>query len=351
MHDGFTFETTWQSPSNIALVKYWGKHPIQIPMNPSISLTLSKAVTITKTVITFAEKPTLSFYFDGERKDDFLPKIQGFLGRIAPHFPWLQSVSIQIHSRNSFPHSAGIASSASAMSALALCLTETHEVLNAQNTLKADFYQKASEIARIGSGSASRSVYGAFALWGEQNDIPQSSNHFAVPIADSISDVFKDFRDDILIIDSKPKAVSSSQGHALMTNHPYRNARINQANNHINALMESLQTGDLKKFITITENEALSLHSLMMSSESSFTLLHPNTLIAIDKIRKYRKQTQLPVCFTLDAGPNIHLLYPGNIENQIKDFVFTELKPLCENGYILHDKIGEGAIKKESYHE
>ena len=118
-------KVTWESPSNIALVKYWGKKKNQIPENPSISFTLNNCKTIT--TLTFTKKEgTDNFEFDvfldGEMKNDFKPKIQTFFKRIEVYLPFLKDYHFKIETSNTFPHSSGIASSASGMSALALCL-------------------------------------------------------------------------------------------------------------------------------------------------------------------------------------------------------------------------------------
>ncbi|MGA8855504.1 MAG: diphosphomevalonate decarboxylase, partial [Christiangramia sp.] len=119
-------EVTWQSPSNIALVKYWGKKENQIPANPSISFTLDNCQSTTR--LKYSTRKTESetgdfnfdFYFEGKQKDDFKPKILKFFQRIEKYCPYLKNYKFEIYSENSFPHSSGIASSASGMSALAL---------------------------------------------------------------------------------------------------------------------------------------------------------------------------------------------------------------------------------------
>ena len=120
---------SWQSPSNIALVKYWGKKPGQIPANPSISFTLSNCHTTTSLSFQKKEKPSEEFdfelFFEGEKKESFRPKIQQFLERTQQFLPFLKDYSFKIETSNSFPHSSGIASSASGMSALALVLYES----------------------------------------------------------------------------------------------------------------------------------------------------------------------------------------------------------------------------------
>ena len=106
-----------------------------------------------------------------------------------------------------------------------------------------------------------------------------------------------------------------------------------------------MEEGDLKTFGEITENEALTLHALMMTSEPSYILIRPNTLVMIEKIRVYREATNQPLYFSLDAGPNIHLLFPDEIKDDVFDFIKQEMEPLCENGEWIADRVGEGSYQ------
>jgi diphosphomevalonate decarboxylase len=121
--------THWEAPSNIALIKYWGKTTPQIPKNPSLSFTLSSSVTQTQVVFEPASPGAFdfNFYFEGVAKPDFKPKLQTFFKRIGSYIPWIQGYQLTIKSHNTFPHSSGIASSASAMAALAMCLMDLEQ--------------------------------------------------------------------------------------------------------------------------------------------------------------------------------------------------------------------------------
>jgi len=228
-------EVTWKSPSNIALVKYWGKYDIQIPANPSISFTLSEAATTT----TLKYKPgrgELKVFLEGIETPSFQPKIETFLQRTIALFPFTSDFDFEVHTSNSFPHSSGIASSASGMSALALCLTSIKVALGLEVL---DFFQLASEAARLGSGSGSRSVYGPLAAWGTHAEIDGSSDHFAVSFKD-VDPVFTTFQDTILLVDKGEKAVSSTVGHGLMEGHPYAESRFLQAHENQSILAQRI---------------------------------------------------------------------------------------------------------------
>jgi len=206
----------WSSPSNIALVKYWGKKDKQIPANPSVSFTLNNCKTITK--LAFAKKQsqeTFSFdlLFEGKAKDDFKPKIQQFFERILVYLPFLREYHFTVDTKNTFPHSSGIASSASGMAALAMNLMRLEKALNPKMTDEY-FYQKASFLARLGSGSACRSIKGSVVVWGNHKTIKGSSDLFGVEFPYPIHNNFKNFQDTILLVDKGEKQVSSTVGPA-----------------------------------------------------------------------------------------------------------------------------------------
>lgn len=341
---------TWQCPSNIALVKYWGKHGRQMPNNCSISFTLKEAVTTTS--ISYRIKKELSdgidftFRFDGEEQPAFAKKIGIFLNDILSYFPFLTQYHLAIESRNTFPHSAGIASSASAMGALALCICSMEAACVEVGISSSAFLERVSFIARLGSGSACRSVYPHLAVWGLHPMIPFSSDEYAVPF-DNAAPIFYTFRDTILIVSPEEKSVSSRAGHALMDNNRYADIRYQQANDNIKRLVKCLMDGNVEEFGDIVEEEALSLHALMMTSSPSYILMHPNTLAIIQAIRQYRKQTKLPIYFTLDAGPNVHVLYPAYISEQVLKFIEEKLLYLCTHNQILHDSVGSGPKQLE----
>lgn len=335
----------WQSPSNIALVKYWGKHGVQLPRNPSISFTLSKAHTKTKINYQVTDQPTdktdFSFKFEGQERPDFAAKIAAYFSIISNDFPLIRKLSLEIESSNSFPHSSGIASSASAMSALSLCLLSIEQDLNKNEQLD---FNKASHLARLGSGSASRSVFGPIAIWGASEISLQCHDEYAIAYSEGIDEIFYGFHDDILIVSKNEKSVSSRAGHALMVDNPYAPARFEQARTNLIDIVAAMQSGDLEKFGSIVEKEALTLHALMMASEPPYMLMEPNSLIIINKIQKFRRENNIPVYFTLDAGPNIHMLYPTQYQQEVSQLK-EELKNFCVANTIIEDQVGTGPIR------
>ncbi len=331
----------WRSPSNIALIKYWGKKKGQIPRNPSISFTLSEAYTQTR--INVKEQGQLiDLYIDGQKNEAFAERIRKLMNGWHKNFPSLSRFSMDIETHNSFPHSTGIASSASGMSALVLCLLDLEYKIRG-NKNRADVAQT-SHLARLASGSASRSVIPYVALWGKTTLLRESSDKYAIEVVD-VDRRFYDYHDDVVIISSEKKAVSSSAGHALMDVNIYAKARYQQANKNLCDLLDVLKTYDLERFCGIVEQEAMVLHALMMCSSPSYVLMKPGTLEGINIIQGYRKRTHIPVCFTLDAGPNIHLLYPHEYESDIKRDLMPELLTVSESDKVIKDRVGKGPIK------
>lgn len=335
----------WRSPSNLAIIKYWGKYGVQLPKNPSISFTLKNAYT--ETWLEYKPKTgnynqiSLNLFFQNQPNEAFQTKVLGFLESIVEVFPFLRQLEWTIQTRNSFPHSAGIASSASAMSALALCLCSIEKQFFGTLNNQEEFYRKASYIARLGSGSACRSVYPKLAVWGETGAIPEASNLYAVPYTAAHS-IFQSFHDDILLISQKEKSVSSRAGHGLMDGNIYADNRYAQAKQRMTELNGILQSGDIEAFGRMAESEAMTLHALMMASNPPYILLQPNTITAIEKVRDFRNSQKTPLYFSLDAGPNLHLLYPDNTKDTVKKFIREELAPLCQNNQWIEDEAGEG---------
>jgi diphosphomevalonate decarboxylase len=334
----------YSAPSNIALVKYWGKKAHQIPANPSISFTLNNCKTTT--ILKYEKKTSEGFSFDvfleGAIQEDFKPKIEQFFSRIEIYLPFLSAYHFVIETSNTFPHSSGIASSASGMSALALCLMQIEQQLNP--TISKEFFnKKASFLARLGSGSACRSIEGNLIVWGAHANIKGSSDLVGVKYPYEVHQNFKNYHDTILLVDKGEKQVSSTVGHNLMHNHPFAEQRFQQAHSNMDALILVLKSGDLNTFISIVEREALTLHAMMMSSDPYFILMKPNTLQIINKLWEFRAKTGLHICFTLDAGANVHVLFPESEAKQIQEFIKTELAVHCQNGHFIEDMLGQGA--------
>lgn len=319
--------------SNIAFVKYWGKYGRQYPCNPSISMPIPqcKSFCSMEFELDDSNHGIESFEFEGSENTEFKNRINNYLESISDVYPLSNKLRLKIKTSNNFPHSAGIASSASAFAAIAKCLVQIEEIVVGKIE---NLNDRASMLARLASGSACRSISESeFTIWGKTKfDI--GSNEFTQDV--QLSDQTKDklgwpLLDTILVVSSETKKVSSSQGHALMNTHLYKDARIEQAHENMRVIYSAIQNADLKTFGEIIENEALSLHALMMTSYPSFCLLHPNSLKIIELVKEFREQTGTNLYFTIDAGPNIHLIYPNIEKKIINEFITTNLLSLSES--------------------
>ncbi len=336
--------TIWKSPSNIALLKYWGKREGQLPVNPSLSFSLSKAHTITKLTAFPDDNNSGIININKNPEHPFLNKIIPFWQTVQKEIPLFNKYRIEIETKNTFPHSAGIASSASGFSALALAVLDLAQSISGINLLEEDFLKYASFLSRMGSGSACRSIYGGFTLWGYTDLWDNSSDYFAIDINENIHPSFRCLHDAILLVSAKEKSLSSTKGHALMKEHPYAAGRLVQTKHNLQLFKKALKEGYLEILSQLAENEALSLHALIMSSGSGDILLEPASLELIQRIRKAR-QNGLSIFFTIDAGPNIHLIYPESEKTNAETFIHNELNDICSQDNIIYDYCGRGPEK------
>ena len=331
-------KVTESCPSNIALIKYWGKYETQIPANPSISYTLNLCKTNTELEFVANEPFSVQTFLAGKEELKFAEKIEKYFRNIEQYLPWILKGKYIIKTENTFPHSSGIASSASGFGAIAKCLMALDETfvgkVNDDTSLR-----KASFLARLGSGSACRSLYDGMVVWGETKEVADSSDLFAVRYPnEEIHPIFRNFNDWVLLIHEGEKSVSSTVGHGLMNTNPYSERRFQEAHENFETLKTILKNGDMTAFIQLVEHEALTLHAMMMMSEPAFILMKIGTLAVINKIWEFRKETSLPLFFTLDAGANVHLLFPScKEEDQIKEFIIKELVQHTQNNGVVKD--------------
>lgn len=339
-------KSTFRCSSNIALVKYWGKKSggIQLPANPSISFTLKDLYT--ETTVSLAGpnssgNPEFEFYFEGQAKPSFIPKLNDFFSRIQDEYTILKSFQLRINTSNNFPHGTGIASSASGFGALACCLSELEHL----HTGREVTHEQVSRAARLGSGSACRSMFEKPAVWGFHPEIAGSNDEFAVPFPHEVHSAFHRMMDAVLIIDAGEKSVSSTVGHGLLKGNPYAAARFGEATLHLSEISTALQSGDMTSFIRIVEQEALQLHAMMMLSNPYFILMRPATLSVMEAVWDFRKETGVSLMFTLDAGANVHLLFPEAQYQQVKNFIDTRLLSYCQNKQYFCSAIGAAPVQ------
>jgi diphosphomevalonate decarboxylase len=338
----------WQSPSNIAIVKYWGKKNGQIPATTSLGMTLDRANTQTRVQVLIDQPVKGLVSVNGDPNHPFLPKMRQLLQWMADEIPVLNRITLAATTANSFPHSTGIASSASGISAFTLCLLSIAGKMLNIAIANGDLMHMASYAARMGSGSACRSLFGGFTVWGESSLVHGSSDEFAIPVSASVHPDMLSLRDTILVVSSFPKSLPSAQGHKSMNGHPFLDGRIGQANENLGEALHALTANDFEKLCTVAECEAFTLHALLMSANPGILLMKPATVEVIHRVREARKNG-LPLFFTLDAGANVHVLYPADSADIVEKFIIDALQPLCEAGRMIYDGCGKGPVRLRVY--
>jgi diphosphomevalonate decarboxylase len=334
---------TWRCPSNISLIKYWGKYGELLPFNPSISLTLKNAHTETKIEYMISDKPSIDYFSEGVRKTNMIYAIKEYFERLKEYFSFLPVLKLVIHSSNSFPEYSGIIPTSSEIGAIALCLCSIEEELTGTKASEEEFFRKASIIARLGSGCATRSIYGGSVLWGKHTELNSSSDSHAAPLDhDSFLD---DLNVAFLIVSKSHKTYSPPIRNVSMEFYNLASMRCEHAKVRSSMLLEIIRIKDYFAFCKLVEGEALTLHKMLLSSSPQSLLNYPITQYIIAQIRAFREKYSIPVCFTIDVAPNIHLLYPKQYRDIVLNFIKEKLVQNCEEKKWLDDMIGSGPEK------
>ncbi len=317
------WRATARAGANIALIKYWGTRDadLNLPLNDSLSMTLSDAVTVT-TVAYDEDLAADEVYLDGERVlDDRADRVSRHLDRVRTDY---YRVHARVASVNSFPGGTGLASSASGFAALTVAsIAAFDEGLPDEHELSAR--------ARRGSGSAARSIAGGFVHW-----------HAGATDEDSYAEsVFPpdwwDLRDLCVLVSTSPKEISSARGHRIAAVHPFMGARQRQLPGRLTAVQGALAERDLDTLGTLVEAEALEMHGIMLSSTPSCFYLLPATVAVMHAVRRWREDG-LGVYLTLDAGPNPHLLCRGRDEAR----VLEAIEALLPGTRVIANQPGQG---------
>lgn len=319
-----TFKATAIAHPNIALIKYWGNrdHELRIPENGSISFNLEGLYT--KTTVIF--DPTFekdSLEINGQVVGN------SELKRVSAFLRWVNELSgkhffAKIRSENNFPIAAGIASSASAFAALSLASSKAMGMNLSEKDL--------SRIARRGSGSACRSIPSGFVEWKPGRTDEDS---YAVSIAPPSH---WDLVDIIAIVKSKHKSVGSTAGHALAYTSPIQKARVADAVRRLDICRNAIMKKDFSALAEIVEVDSNLMHAVMMTSNPSLIYWEPAT-IRIMKIIPELRQNGVPVCYTLDAGPNVHVI----VESTFKNTVMQKIAELPEIEKMMIAPVGGAA--------
>lgn len=299
---------TAQASPNIAFIKYWGNrdNQLRIPMNNSISMNLDGLYT--RTTVSF--QPSLPYdelIINGheirgaglERISYLLDIIRGMAG--------LQERA-EVISENNFPSGAGIASSAAAFAALALAGSKAAGLSLSEPEL--------SRLARRGSGSAARSIPGGFVEW-QAGTGDEDSFAFSIAKPDHW-----DLADCVAIVSSSHKKTGSTEGHFIASTSPLQAARIADATRRLDLCRKAILEKDFNAFASIVELDSDMMHAVMMTSTPALHYWKPVSLDVMNCVRGWRMEG-IPVCYTVDAGPNVHVICPateaGNIEKRLRE--------------------------------
>lgn len=369
-----SFAVCCWAPSNIAFLKYWGKASValQWPSGPSLSMTLRHAQTRTQistlssqenqqqgdhqelnekhplstphagapTHTLSAPKPSRPGLVDvivyhGKQLDPTDHRYQ----RIVAHLDFLRSLSgkqefMRVDTDNTFPEACGIASSASGFAALTVAgLAFLHRVTDFAG-LKAHGYDltRLAQAARMGSGSAGRSLFGGFALWHPRHSAElQTIEPLKLEPEWLLADT-------ILVTSSVQKKVSSSKAHTAAESSPLYQTRLAGLEEKLHAFKAAIEARDMTKLGPLLEAEALEMHAVALSSEPSICYLNASTQKLLAWIRERRRTEHFPAYFTLDAGSTVHLIY----EQKERHVIENGLKAFPGSVHMLHDELGSG---------
>ncbi|WP_295728146.1 diphosphomevalonate decarboxylase [uncultured Limosilactobacillus sp.] len=311
--------------TNIALVKYWGKKDQQliIPQTDSLSLTLDKFYTDT------------TVEFNNHLKQDQLiidgqPIATNKLSKVTRVLDQVRSLSqhpqfAKINSYNHVPMAAGLASSASAFAALALAASSAAGLHLSPREL--------SRLARRGSGSATRSIFGGLVQWHAGSD---DASSYAEPIIEHVN-----FGIEMLaiLIDTKQKKVPSRGGMQLsVTTSPFYPAWTKIVAQDMIAMKTAIQHHDIQQIGHIAEENAMRMHALTLSADPAFTYFNGGTIKAINLIKGLREQG-LNCYYTMDAGPNVKVIY----DRQDRQRIINQLAPVFGQDHLIVAQPGPGA--------
>lgn len=298
------FAATAVAHPNIALIKYWGNLDDEwnIPANSSLSMTLGKLWTQVRLIA----DPQLDgdlLIMDGvisplgaqERVSQFLDQIRRLSGK---------TLFCRVESSSNFPRGSGIASSAAAFAALALASARVYGLSTDP--------QELSRLARLGSGSACRSIFGGFVEWNGGHDHRSS---YAIPIAPP---QHWELMDCVAVISTTHKAVSSREGHRLAKTSPLQSCRVQSAPQRLEACRRAILECDFEQLARVVELDSNLMHSVMMTSHPPLFYWQAETLVVMEEVRQWRREGDA-VCYTIDAGPNVHVLTLANQAEQVKE--------------------------------
>lgn len=319
-----THTATAQAHPNIAFIKYWGNrdNALRLPANGSISMNLDGL--FTRTTVSFQPSLALDeFVLNGrEMTGHALERVTAMLDLVRGKAGFKNRA--EVVSENNFPTGAGIASSASAFAALALSASNAAGLELAEAEL--------SRLARRGSGSACRSVPGGFVEWQVGTDDEDS---FALSIAAPDHWALADC---IAVVSAEHKPTGSTEGHALADSGPLQKERVADAPRRLDVCRVAILSRDFTSLAEIIEHDSNLMHAVMITSHPALFYWEPVTLMVMEAVRAWRKEG-LPAAYTIDAGPNVHVICPQDELQNVRD----RLSAVPGVGRVLTAKVGGAA--------
>jgi len=293
---------------NIALVKYWGNvnDALRLPANPSISITLDGVSTLTRVCFDSTLSADQFFLNEQSRSGPALERVSNHLDLIRDLSGETRNATVR--SENTFPAGAGIASSASAFAALTLAACKAADLMLDERAL--------SRVARQGSGSAARSLYGGFV------ELHAGHNDEACYAEQLAPEHHWPLRDIIVIIDTTHKVTGSTSGHHSSWTSPFQAPRVADASRRASICREAIRTRDFKVLAEIAELDSNMMHAVMLTSTPPLLYWNPTTLSVMQTVSVLR-QEGCEVFYTIDAGPNVHCITTQQDETTVQGALKT----------------------------
>ncbi len=316
---------TARAHSNIAFVKYWGNrdHRLRLPANPSLSMNLADLHTSTTVEWDDSLKEDRLTINGASAAEAAFKRVRDQLDVLRGRFKIRRFA--RVRSANNFPMGTGIASSASAFAALTVAACAALGIDVEEREL--------STLARLGSGSAARSLPPGFVEWhaGDSHDTSFAQS-FAAPQHWDLVDI-------IAIVSEAHKRTGSSAGHQTAESSALQLARVQSAGERFQAVKEAILRRDFGRFAEVVEEDSNLMHAVMMTSQPPLFYWAPLSLAIMKSVRRWRTRDQLQVCYTLDAGPNVHCICAA----ADADAVAKRLRALAGELEIRRSTVGGGA--------
>lgn len=323
-------KATALAPANIAFIKYWGKKDdaLRIPMNASVSMNLSEAYSVTTVEFSDTFNHDDVAFIEGELSSKEIERIIKHIDRIRKMARFDKRVKVR--TKNTFPKSTGIASSASGFAALTLAGAASAGLSFSEKEI--------SILARTGSGSACRSIPDGFVQWNAGSTSEESFAYSLCPPN------WWDIRDILVIIENTEKKVSSAKGMEFAATSPCFQARLAAIPERISRMKKALKNKDMSLMGSVLEEDCLDMHHVMQTQNPPLYYWNDTTIKIMHAVENWRKNG-LAVYFTIDAGPNVHLICEAKDEGQ----VLEKAKMLQGIQWVLVNKPAQGAHLIETH--